>query len=194
MEIDFSKIKTIPSDTEIPVHNNCVQTQRSLCANSPQNTIILDKLEALFNPLNVQECESDLFENGYETFESIEQLKGALSELLIRFDTCPGNYTKEDYNYLMMILYKSLLYFYDKNKGLYAPTVSVNDQPIEAINNNSNIEIGTNDPDHLEVTTTNGAVNIKANVGEMETPSTKLATVNDIRNYIENKLSWKIYG
>lgn len=113
--IDVSKIVIIPSDTEIPVHNNPIQTKRPLCANFPENGIILDKLEAVFNPLNIQECTSDLFKGDYETISHIEELKKVLSGLLMRFDTNPKNYTKEDYSYLMGLLYKSLLHLYEIN-------------------------------------------------------------------------------
>jgi len=54
-----------------------------------------------------------LFKGDYKTIKNIEDLKKALSELLVRFDTSPENYTKADYSYLMKILYKSLLYLYD---------------------------------------------------------------------------------
>lgn len=114
-ELDISKIVVIPSEDEIPVHDNPVQTKRPMCAEFPQNTIVLDKLEAVFNPLNVTECAPDLFSGDYETINKIDDLKKALSELLVRFDTAPGNYTKSDYSYLMGLLYKSLLHLYETN-------------------------------------------------------------------------------
>ena len=113
--IDVSKIKIIPSDTEIPVHNNSIQTQRPLCTNFPENEIILDKLEAVFNPENIVECSDNMFNDNYDTIKDIETLKRILSELIVRFDTNPKNYTKEDYSYLMGLLYKTLLYIYGNN-------------------------------------------------------------------------------
>lgn len=111
--LDVSKVKIIPSDTEIPVYNNSIQTERALCTEFPQNKEILHRLEAIFNPLNVTECSDDLFKDDYETIVKIEDLKKALSELLIRFDTNPQNYTKKDYFYLMGLIYKALLHLYD---------------------------------------------------------------------------------
>lgn len=150
--IDVSKIKIIPSDTEIPVHDNFVQTKRPLCTNFPENAIILDQteaikvitdisedleeqenpveqipryfeeLQAVFNPLQVEECDSNLFKEGeYTIIEDIEELKKFLSELLIRFDTSPNNYTKEDYLYLVSLLYKSLLFIYKQDLKSLAP-------------------------------------------------------------------------
>lgn len=147
-ELDVSKIKIIPSDTEIPVHDNQYQTKRPLCTNFPENATVLDRIEAIkvitdisedleqqdnhiehipqyieelqavFDPLNVEECASDLFKTEeYTLIESVEELKKYLSELLIRFDTNPNNYTKEDYLYLLGILYKSLIHLYDLSVG-----------------------------------------------------------------------------
>ena len=146
MEIDVSKIIPIPSDTEIPVHDNPIHTKRPLCANFPENSIILDKteaikvitdisedlerkeekecikeiptyidkLQAVFDPLNVEECKSDLFESReIKPIETIEDLKKFLSELLIRFDTSPSNYQKSDYMFLITLLYKSLIHLYE---------------------------------------------------------------------------------
>ena len=112
-ELDVSKIQKVSFDTEIPVHNNCVQTKRPLCVNFPENEKIVEHLEAISDPSKPQKCDSDLFKGDYKTIKNIEDLKKALSELLVRFDTSPENYTKADYSYLMKILYKSLLYLYD---------------------------------------------------------------------------------
>lgn len=115
LETDVSKIVIIPSDEEISVHDNPIQTQRPLCTEFPENMEVLNKLEAVFNPLNVTKCSDDLFKDDYETIVKIEDLKKALSELLIRFDTAPGNYTKKDYSYLMGVIYKALLHLYEIN-------------------------------------------------------------------------------
>lgn len=115
IELDVSKIRQVPSDTEIPVHDNYGHTERALCTEFPQNKEILTKLEAVFNPEHVTECTSDLFKGDYETIVKIDDLKKALSELLIRFDTNPQNYTKKDYSYLMGVIYKALLYLYEIN-------------------------------------------------------------------------------
>ena len=145
MEIDETKIIVIPSDIEIPVHNNPIQTQRPYCTEFPENSILLDKIEAIkivndiaedlnnkpeetcvsniptyldelqavFNPLDVTECESDLFKDKeYKVIDNIDDLKKYLSELLIRFDTDPKYYTKEDFASLLRVLYKSLLFIY----------------------------------------------------------------------------------
>lgn len=146
-EIDVSKIKVIPSDTEIPVYDNHIQTKRPLCTEFPENSTILDRteaikiitdisedlnkseetcirnlpiyveeLQAVFDPLNVTECDSDLFKEGkYTTCDSLDELKKLLSELLIKFDTNPEHYIKEDYLYLISVLYKSLIHLYETN-------------------------------------------------------------------------------
>lgn len=108
---DISKVKQVPSDTEIPVYDTYENTKRALCSEFPENKQIINKLEAAF-PKNNEQCSSDIFDNKYKVIKTLQELKAALSELLIRFDTLPKNYTKDDYLYLTSILYKSLLYIY----------------------------------------------------------------------------------
>lgn len=117
MEIDISKIVKIPSETEVPVHNNSIQTKRPLCTNFPENTKILNNLEKLqvIFPEDISTCDSDLFKNiEINTIDNIDELKKFLSKLLIKFDTSPKNYTKDDYGYLLAVLYKSLLRLYQQ--------------------------------------------------------------------------------
>lgn len=114
--LDLSNIVTIPSDTEVPVSDKTYwNTQRPLCTEFPRNKEIIRQLEAVLKPAENLECASDLFGDTYDTIVNIDELKKTLSELLIRFDTNPKNYTKEDYQYLMGILYKTLLYIYRSN-------------------------------------------------------------------------------
>lgn len=189
-ELDVSKIQKVSFDTEIPVHNNHINTQRPLCTEFPQNKDIINKLEAIFNSEKITECSHDLFTGDYNTISNIEDLKKALSEILIRFDTNPEHYTKSDYATLMKLLYSTLLYLYKQ-----FITISVNEKEIQPTEDNKvDIKIGTTDTEHIEVTTSDsGEVDIKAKIGEMNTPSNRIATINDIRNYITNKLSWQIY-
>lgn len=163
-EIDIGAIKLVPSDVEIPVNDFPIQTKRSLCANTPENLSLLDRidavkvitdiednidcnpqqvcqiaqetieeLQAVFNPLNVIECSDDLFTETISVIDDIIELRKALSEVLMRFDTDPEHYTKEDYFALLRVLYQSLLYLYSINGVLtkewlsphsdeYAPT------------------------------------------------------------------------
>lgn len=190
-ELNISHIRQIPSDTEIPIHNNTSSTQRPLCANFPENKNLVNQIEAIV--LSDENLHDDLFTGEYSKIKSLEDLKKILSEVLIRFDTDPDHYTKEDYAVLMRLLYSALLYLYGQIEEFKPPIISVNEQQIEPTEENEfKLSIGTDDQDHLEVETSNGKVNIKTKVGEMETPSNNLATINDIRNYIENRLEWQV--
>lgn len=118
-EIDITKIIEIPSDVEIPVYDNIQQTRRALCASYPENRELIDKLEAVLVDNSPTECTSDLFEYGdYTVIDNIEDLKKFLSEVLIRFDTSPKYYTKADYQHLLVLLYRSLLYLYREDQGI----------------------------------------------------------------------------
>lgn len=114
--LDISKIKIVPSDTEIPVHNNPTTTKRPLCSEFPDNTTIIDALQAVYDPLKVQECTPNLFDGDrYTVIDNIKELKDFLSQLLIKFDTSPKNYTKSDFDNLMVLLYRSLLFLYENH-------------------------------------------------------------------------------
>lgn len=148
--LDVSKIQIIPSDTEIPVHDNPIQTKRPLCTNFPENSIILDKLEGI----NVTECGSDLFIKEYKVIDNIEDLKKYLSELIIRFDTDPKYLNKHDFQYLMTTIYKTLLHLYDvdvralmvkewlnPHSDKYIPTEKLVAETIEELNRKLDQEV-----------------------------------------------------
>lgn len=196
MELDVSKIIQIPSDTEIPVSDGFITTQRSLCTSFPKNKNLLNKIEAIVNSEEYS-SNSTLFDGAYNTITSLEDLKKVLSEVLIRFDTDPDHYTKGDYGTLMRLLYSALLYLYERDANYKPPVVKVNEVPVRVTETDDSFDydlnIGTTDEDHLDITTSEeGSINITTKIGEMETPSTKLATVNDIRNYIEKRLEWQV--
>lgn len=193
IELDVSKIRQVPSDTEIPVHDNYGHTERALCTEFPQNKEILTKLEAVFNQEHVTECTSDLFKGDYETIVKIDDLKKALSELLIRFDTSPNYYTKEDYQYLMYILSYGLLHLYEITETIEEPDFNINGQKIEKIDNAYNISIGQGNGIEIQPDTENNGIKVKAKIGQMnDENSTNLATVDDVRAYIEGRLKWKV--
>ena len=86
---------------------------RTLCANFPGNKNLLDKLDAVVDSLHI--CSDSLFDGGYEVITDVEEVKRLLTEVIIRFDTDPDFYHKEDYQLLISLLYRSLLYFYDRD-------------------------------------------------------------------------------
>lgn len=119
-ELDVICSSEVPSDTEIPAHNPIgIETQRSLCANQPENALILEKLKALYNSVTPGECSPDLFDKyAIDSIDNLEDLRRYLSELLIRFDTSPRNYTKQDYLFLLGLLCKSFVYIYNPDNML----------------------------------------------------------------------------
>ena len=88
---------------------------QTFISNIPQ---YVEELQAVFNSSNITKFDVNLFkEEKYTVIDNTENLKKIISELLIRFDTNPRNYTKEDYIYLLGVLYKSLLYLYSVDTG-----------------------------------------------------------------------------
>lgn len=130
MELDLSKIVQISSQTENPIYNHYNETQRATCPSS-ENDATISNIEDIIiitdlddtNPVEEQtetvivpkqvECKGNIFDDtDIDYIESVEDLKKYLQDVLIRFDTSPKNYTKEDYGSLLRLIYKSLLHIY----------------------------------------------------------------------------------
>lgn len=110
--IDVSNIITVRHDPEI-WPNKGAMTLRSLCASSPENKDLLTKLQTVVDSNNLV-CDESLFEGEFEVISTIEEVKKLLSEVIIRFDTQPEYYTKEDYQFLISLLYRSLYYLHER--------------------------------------------------------------------------------
>ena len=92
MALDTSKIKKL-TQTEKPIYNNYNSTSRSFC-NNVENSAIFKYFD--------------------KRIESEEELLKLLKEIIVRFDTSPNYYQKEDYFALIKLLYGSLSYIYEK--------------------------------------------------------------------------------
>lgn len=73
--------------TEIPVNNNTVNTVRSLSLEHPDNDFL----------------------RGFKEEADLHELEDLLNEVIIRFDTNPDNYLKDDYMHLIALLYRNFL-------------------------------------------------------------------------------------
>lgn len=183
--IDISQIQKIPSQTEVPVTRGHL-TQRSLCANDPCNRDIVKKMETLKGLWEVigddkfQKCVDSLFEGDYKEIEKLKQLKKELTELLIRFDTNPQNYTKTDFDHLMKVISQALIHIY-KVLEMWG-------------------DLRSTDEDVLKIQKFEDRIEWQPQVGTLETDKEewnwkkgddkKIAKIDDIRNYINNKLTW----
>lgn len=129
--IDVSNIITVRHDPEI-WPNKGAMTLRNLCPNSPENKDLLNKLQAIVDA-NHLVCDESLFEGEFEVISNIKEVKKLLTEVIIRFDTDPDYYSKDDYQVLVALLYRSLLYLYVRGDGVF----HVNDKTTaEAISEN----------------------------------------------------------
>ena len=127
------------------------------------------------NNITKGECKNSFFEGDYDVIDNIDDLKKILSEVLIRFDTSPNYYTKSDYAALISVLYQSLLYLYQS------------------------FSISSTNEDVLEVEATGNGTELRPQIGYLdesavesvpENNDKRIATISDIRNYINNKLTW----
>lgn len=82
---------------EIPVHDNTIQTLRSLDPESQAN--------------------KNLFKKKSEEITDITLFNKLLKEVIIRFDTDPSYYQKDDFKKLISLIARSLKYFYTQNSS-----------------------------------------------------------------------------
>lgn len=181
--LDVSKIKVVKSDIERPA-NKGFQTQRGLCVDLPYNKDMLNKLQAIVNNID---CDKTFFDKPFDVIDDVEELKVLMSEILIRFDTSPDFYTKSDYGLLITVLYKTLFYLYG------ALNTSSSNEDVLVVNNNGingtilEPQLGQLEEKH-EFEDVNGNTQI---IGvKHENNERRIATIGDIRNYINNKLTW----
>ena len=104
----MAKIINVASDIERSAPDGTV-TRRSLDTRDPRNANLPSKMQAVVD---------DAYKSSYifkdvPVIESPEQLQQLLSQLVIRFDTKPSNYTKKDYQLLISVLFGALGYLYD---------------------------------------------------------------------------------
>lgn len=183
--VDVSGIVPIRSQTERPVTQG-PPTQRSLCAESPANRDLVKKIGALkgmweiIDSSQFQQCVDDLFQDDYPVLNTLKQLKKELTELLIRFDTNPQNYTKTDFTHLMAVLCRSLLFIY-KTMEMWGNLKSTDEDVLKIEKFDDHIEwqpqVGTLETD-------------KDELDWKKEDRKKIAKIDDIRNYISNKLTW----
>ena len=138
MELDISKVVRIDSQVEKPIYDRYSSTQRSTCKsitneetipNIEAIKVITDLTEDLEKmptkdvcekyteviPTVIEHCEGTIFDDvDIKLIETEEELKKYLSDVIVRFDTSPKYYTKEDYASLLRVLYRSLLYIYQE--------------------------------------------------------------------------------
>ena len=188
--IDISQIQKIPSQTEVPVTRGH-STQRSLCANDPCNMDIVKKMETLKGLWEVigddkfQKCVDSLFEGDYKEIEKLKQLKKELTELLIRFDTNPQNYTKTDFDHLMKVISQALIHIY-KVLEMWGDLRSTDEDVLKIQKFEDRIEwqpqVGT-----LTAVDMKKQESLPAPTNANEKG---IAKVGNLREYIENRLTW----
>lgn len=181
--LDTSSIKIISSDVERPA-NKGFQTQRGFCVDLPYNKDMLNKLQAIVEKID---CDKTFFDQPFDVIDNVDELKKVMTEVLIRFDTSPDFYTKSDYGLLLTVLYKTLFYLYR------VLNLSSDNDDVLIVDNSGEEgvvlrpQLGELDEKH-ESEDSNG--NIQVTGTQYENNEKRIATIGDIRNYINNKLTW----
>lgn len=190
------------TNIERPIYNNFSSTNRSLCGDSIENMKVLSKLEGIkiiqdikdqidqdnldpqfikknFKVLNhlkttcLEQCDSTLLDKEYPSIKDPEELRRLMSEVLIRFDTSPSNYMQDDYFALLKVVLGLFNFIAD---------------PV--------LTLTTNTPDQISLykdkTNATIDINVVETIGDTPTiDDRKVVTADKIREYINNKLSWK---
>ena len=191
------------TNIERPIYNNFSSTNRNLCGDSIENMKVLSKLEGIkiiqdikdqldqdnldpqfikknFKVLNhlkttcLQQCDSTLLDKEYPSIKDPEELRRLMSEVLIRFDTSPSNYMQDDYLALLKVVLSLFNFIAD---------------PVASIT--------TDTPDQLSIKKEKTLATINLNVANdlsdnTTTEDKKVATVEQIRKFINNKLEWQV--
>lgn len=191
------------TNIERPIYNNFSSTNRNLCGNSIENMKVLSKIDGIkiiqdikdqidqdnldpqfikknFKVLNhlktacLEQCDSTLLDKEYPSIKDPEELRRLMSEVLIRFDTSPSNYMQDDYFALLKVVLSLFNIIAD-------PVVS----------------IVTDTPDQLSIKKEKSVATINLNVANdlddnTTTEDKKIATVEQIRKFINNKLEWQV--
>lgn len=182
--LDLPHTTVIPSNIERPAHKG-LETHRGFCVDMPYNKGLIDKLHTVVTKIK-SECEGSLFEGDFEVINNVEDLKKLLTEVIIRFDTAPDYYTKSDYSALIGVLYQSLLYLY---QVLNFKSSNEDILKIEQTSQGTELQPQTGylyDAEEGEVPkdTAGNTLSVPENNDK------RIATISDIRNYINNKLTW----
>ena len=148
----FSRITTLPTvqvkinpgQTETPIKNS-IPTYRNLSTDTINNCDLGEKIQIAISEQGGCFNTEDLPE-----IATIEELLNHLCEVLIRFDTDPNNYLKDDYTVLLKTICNSLIHLYlheneiDYNKALNKPRIN----NIELVGNKTSHDLNLADANH----------------------------------------------
>ena len=110
----MTKIISVPAELERQGSDG-MTVYKSLDVNSLQNSNLSSAIQAIVKQDYTSSLKYD--EDKFPDITSVEQLQQILSELIIRFDTKPSNYTKKDYGILISVITGALNYLYSNTSN-----------------------------------------------------------------------------
>lgn len=125
--------------TEVPVNNNTVPTIRPLSLDHPDNGFL----------------------PGFKQEASLHELEDLLNEVIIRFDTNPDNYLKDDYMHLIALLYRNFLVIKGFNDRVDGVDQIINDLDVRITKNEGDIVNINNNIEQLDAVTVKSIISIK---------------------------------
>lgn len=153
-----------------------ISRRRNLDTTTAQNSALPDRLQAIVDEAHQS---SSIFSK-YPQIGDKEQLEKLLAQLIIRFDTRPDYYTKKDYQLLISILCGTLQHLYGWD------IISDNEDIIKVTHDESGAAVIS--PQVGTLTEANEDSN--GNYTGTDNNEKRIATIGDIRTYINNKLTW----
>ena len=172
----MAKIIKVSSDVQRSAPDGIV-TMRSLDTSAKQNSLLPSEMQAIVDDAYKA---SPVF-TSYPKIETVEELRQLLAQLVIRFDTRPDYYTKKDYQLLIALISGTLQHVFGTNMlSSENEDVLIVEQTAES-GKVLKPQLGTLQESDEDA---NGAYTGTDN------NESKIVTIGDIRNYINNKLTW----
>lgn len=125
--------------TEVPINNNASSTVRSLSVDHPDN----------------------MFLAGFKQEADLHELEDLLNEVIIRFDTNPDNYLKDDYMHLIALLYRNFLVIKGFNDRVDGVDQIINDLDVRITKNEGDIVNINTTIEQLDALTVKSIIPIK---------------------------------
>lgn len=188
------KVISVPSNVERSAPDGFV-TYRNLDTNSAQNSGLPDKLNAIVDEAHEVGRTFDL----NQSITTIDQLKQALAELIIRFDTKPDYYTKKDYQLLIGVLANGLNFLYNYGCGeeelrnqiisIISELNLVSDDKMNSAIREAVTTLGSSLQDQLDALKSALRKDIDANTESIVNIETKISSIDQNINSINQSLN-----
>lgn len=148
---------------------------RGKCPNLPYNMDLLGNIQYLIANASSEELHNHILNGEFQQIETTEDLKRVFSDLMMRFDNSPDLYIKQDYLTLVGAVCQGLLHSYE---------ITINSDNQDALT------VDKDETGNFVITPQIGQLMPENGEELPENNGKKLTVVEDVQNFINNKLTW----